>query len=187
MLGAAQADAGGAVVLGELRVGRVVGVGADADHAAAVGVETDLVGPVEDGLEVATELRTDEGNLAEDDVAGGAVDGDDVALVEGDVGAGDGADLVDRVDLEGVDAADARGAHAAGDDGGVRGLDGGVGGLATVGGQDALGGNHAVEVVGRGLPAHEDAGLAGLGVGLGVSGGEHDGADGGTRALAMTL
>ena len=43
VLGTAEADAGGAVVLGELRVGRVVGVGADADHAAAVGVETDLV------------------------------------------------------------------------------------------------------------------------------------------------
>ena len=100
--------------------------------------------------------------------------------MEGDVGAGDGADLVDRVDLEGVDAADAGGAHAAGDDGGVRGL-------AAVRGQDALSGNHAVEVVGRGLPAHEDAGLAGLGVGLGVGGGEDHGAHGRARGGVEAL
>ena len=58
VLGTAQADAHGAVVAGQLSVLGVVGVGADAHDAAAVLVEADLVSPLEDGLEVATELGT---------------------------------------------------------------------------------------------------------------------------------
>ena len=58
------------------------------------------------------------------------------------------------VDLELLGAADTGLAHAAGDDGGVRGL-------AAARGQDALGGDHAVEVVGVGLAADEDDLLAG--------------------------
>ena len=162
VLGTVEANALGAVVGGELRVGGVVGVGANANHAAACGVLADVVGPVEDGLEVAAELRTNQGHLAQDDVTRGAVDGDDVALVEDNVGAGNLALLVGSIDVERLDAADAGGAHATGDDGRV-------GRLSAVGREDALGRNHALEVIRRGLPTHEDGGLAGLLEGLGVS------------------
>ena len=57
-----------------------------------------------------------------DDDAGRAVDGDDVALVQLDVGALDARDLVLGVDLELLGAAHARLAHAARDDRRVRGL-----------------------------------------------------------------
>ena len=60
-----------------------------------------------------------------------------------------------------------------------------------MGREDALGSDHALEVVGRGLPAHEDAGLAGS-CELGrVVRGEDDGADGcaggGVEALGEDL
>ena len=184
VLGAVETDALGAEVAGQLGVLGVVSVGADAEDAAAGGVATDLVGPLEDGLEVAGELGAHQGHGAQDDVAGGAVDGDDVALVEHDVGAGDGDLLGLGVDLQGLGAADAGGAHATGDDGGVAGL-------ATVAGQDALGGDHALEVVRRGLPAHEDAGLVLVGAVDGLLGGEddlaHGGARGGVHALGEDL
>ena len=70
------------------------------------------------------------------------------------------------IDLEGLDAAHARRAHAAGDDGRMAGL-------AAMGSQNALGGDHAGEVVGVGLPTDEHAlaarGLGGHGVGGGES------------------
>ena len=82
--------------------------------------------------------------------------------------------LADGVDLELVGAAHAGLAHAAGDDGGV-------GGLAAAGGEHAGGRDHAGQVVGVGLAAHEDDGLAGLGVGDGLGVVEGDVADGGAR------
>ena len=99
VLGTVEADAGGAEVAGQLGVRGVVGVGADQELAAEGLVVGDLVGPLEDGLQVAGELRTDQLDLAEDDVAGGAVDGDDVTLVQHDVGAGDGGLLLHSVDV----------------------------------------------------------------------------------------
>ena len=101
------------------------------------------------GVEVAGDLGLDERDRAEHDDAGGAVDRDDVALVQHDVGAAHARDLVLGVDLERLGAAHARLAHAAGDDRRVRRL-------AAVAGEDALRGDHAVQVVGGGLPAHED-------------------------------
>ena len=77
------------------------------------------------------------------DVAGGAVDGDVVALVV--VLAAEGEVLLASsciVDL--AAAGDAAGAHAAGNNGGV-------GGHAAADGQDALGGSHALDVLGGGL------------------------------------
>jgi len=79
-------DALGTLVGGELRIIGVVCVGTNADHATARLIETNLVSPSEDGLEIAAELGTDEGDLAQNDVTGGAVNGDDVTLVKHDVG-----------------------------------------------------------------------------------------------------
>ena len=64
-------------------------------------------------------------------------------------------------------AADAGLAHAARDHGGVAGH-------AAARGQDALGGVHAVDVLGRGLDPHQDHGLAGGRHLLGMVGAEHD-------------
>ena len=82
-------------------------------------------------------------------------------------------DLLGGVDMEAFDAADAGRTHAAGDNGGMARL-------ATVAGQDALGGNHAFQVVGVGLPANQND-LVALGrTRDGVIAREHDLAHGGT-------
>ena len=57
--------------------------------------------------------------------------------------------------------------------------DGGVGGHAAAGGEDALGGDHALDVFGAGLGADEDDGFAAFGPFGGFGGGEDDAADGG--------
>ena len=105
-------------------------------------------------------------------------------FVEDNVGASNLALLVRSVNVERLDAADAGGTHATGNDGRV-------GRLAAVRGEDALSSNHALEVIGRGLPTHEDGGLAGLLEGLGVSRGEHHGTGrrtgGGVQALGEDL
>lgn len=103
-------------------------------------------------LEVLHDRRRHDRHPAAVDLAAGAVDGHDVALVD-DLAAGRGQLPPFGVDLQLLRAAHARLAHAAGDDGGVRGL-------AAAGGEDALGGDHAVEVVGVGLAADEDDLLA---------------------------
>ncbi len=75
--------------------------------------------------------------------------------------------LLSSVHLDVAAAGHAAGAHAAGHHGGVRGH-------AAADGQDALGGLHALDVLGRGLQADEDDLLAPLMPLLGVLGGEHD-------------
>ena len=74
VLGAAEADALGAEVARRARVVRRVGVGADLELAR-------LVGPVHEGRELARQLRLEHRDLALQHLAGGAVDGDDVALL----------------------------------------------------------------------------------------------------------
>lgn len=117
-----------------------------------------LVGVVGPGVHAALEVLDDRGRydryLTQVHLAGGAVDGDDVALFD-DLTA-DRHPTALGVDLEVLGAADTGLAHAAGDDGGVRGL-------AAARGQDALGGDHAVQVVGVGLAADQDDLLAGTG------------------------
>ena len=100
----------------------------------------------------------------------GAVDGDDVALLQDARADADRAAF--GVDLQRAGAAHARTAHAARDDGGVRGH-------AAARRDDGLGGVHALDVFGAGLDADEDDGHA-----LGreryrVGRLEHDLADGG--------
>ena len=105
-------------------IGWGVGIGADLETAV-------LVGPAHDAAELAGDRGVDRGDHALVDVAGGAVDGDIVALVE-DL-AGEGEALVLLVHLDLAAAGDAALAHAAGHDGRV-------GGHAAADCQDALGG-----------------------------------------------
>ncbi len=107
VLGAAKADALSAKVKGQLGVVGVIGIGAHTHDTTGGAVETDLVSPLEDGLQVAGELRFNQLHSAQHYAAGGAVDGDDVALVEHHVGAGDLDLFVGGVDLQGLSAADA--------------------------------------------------------------------------------
>ena len=99
VLGAAQADALGAELAGVGGVFAGVGVGAHAQLALA-----DLVGPLEDGVELGRRLGGGQLHLAEHDLAGGAVDADDVALLDDDV-----ADVeLLALDLDRVGADDGR-------------------------------------------------------------------------------
>ena len=116
------------------------------------------------------------GHFAEEDLTGGAVDRHQVALVEHDRGVEVDGDLLAReVDEQRLSPAHTRSAHPASDDGRVARL-------APTGGEDALGGDHAAQVVGVGLGAHEDDPLAPLGPLRRVLGVQHDPADGRTRA-----
>src|SRR5690606_13977918 len=107
----------------------------------------DFVRPAEQRREVAVDLGLDGRHLAEHDGAGRAVDRDVVPL--GDDLAVDGDLLAVVVDLQGGAADDGGLAHAAGDDRGVRGH-------PAAGGEHRTGGQHAVEVLGRGLQSHQD-------------------------------
>ena len=160
VLGAAQADALGAEPAGPRGIRRVVGVGPHLHPAVLVG---DGHQPVDGGdhraalvhrhgaLEVAHHRGGPHGDLAEEDLAGRAVDRQRVALAHH--AAVGGAELLGLgVDLEGLGAAHAGAAHAAGHDRRVRGL-------AATAGEDAGGRDHAVQVVGVGLAAHEDDGV----------------------------
>ena len=75
VLGAAQADALGAEVAGDLGVLAGVGVGPHGELALP-----DAVGPPEDDVELRRRLGVGQRHGAEHDLAGGAVEGDGVAL-----------------------------------------------------------------------------------------------------------
>ena len=136
-------------------------------------VQTDLVGPGQDGVQVTGELSGDQIDSAIDDDALSAVDGDDVALAQHAIAALDTHDLLGRVDVETLDTANAGGTHAAGDNGGVACL-------ATMARQDTLGGDHTLQVVGVGLPADQNDLMALGRTRDGVIAREHDLAHGGT-------
>ena len=140
VLGAAEPDAFGAEAHGGLGVGRRVGIGAHAELAH-------LVGPADQRGKFAGELRLDHVDLAGEHLAGRAVDGDEVALFERLAAGGHG--LRGVIDAQRAGAGDAGLAHAARNHGGVRGH-------AAAGGEDAFGGVHAVDVLRRGLHAHQD-------------------------------
>ena len=75
VLGAAQPDALGAEFQRGARIGRRIGIGAHAELAH-------LVGPAHQRGEFAGQFRLDHRHLPEQHLAGRAVDGDDVALLE---------------------------------------------------------------------------------------------------------
>ena len=154
-----------------LRVFGEIGVGAHLQAPV-------LVGPAEDRAEVAGGLGRDHRDLAEHDLAGRARDRDHVAFVHRDA-AGD--ELLRReVDLDRFGAADRGLAHAARDHRRVRHE-------TAARREDALGRDHAVQVVGRGLGPHEDHVLARLVAGLGVVGGEVHLADRRARRRVQAL
>ena len=142
-----------------------VGVGAYAQGAL-------FVRPFHERLEVARNGRGRRGDLPDVDAARRAVDGQLVALADGL--AGDGEVLLLLVDEDVSAARHAAAAHTARDDGRVRRA-------AAAHGEDALGGVHALDVLGRGLQPHEDGFFAALGGRLGVGGGEANHARRGAR------
>ena len=146
MLGAAEADALGAVGARLSGFFRLVGVGPDLQPA-------DLVGPTQDRLEVLLVLvpGVNGRQSADEDLTGRAVEADRIAFLDRHAVRGGGASGV--VDFQLGAAGDAGLADLAGDDRGMRRR-------AALGGEDALGNGHAVEVVGRGLLANEDDLLA---------------------------
>ena len=75
VLGAAEPDAFGAEGARLARIGRRIGIGAHLQAAEAVG-------PLHQGVEVVRQLGLAHGHAALDDLAGRAVDGDHVALVQ---------------------------------------------------------------------------------------------------------
>ena len=131
VLGPAQADALSAELPG---LGGVVGgVRIGADLQAAV-----LVGPAHDPAELAADRGVHRGDGAVVDLAGGTVDGQPVAFVEGL--AGELKLLILLVHLDGAAAGDAALAHAAGHHGRV-------GGHAAPHSQDALSSLHALDIL----------------------------------------
>ena len=172
VLGAAQAHALGAEVLGLTGVLGGVGVGADLEV-------TELVGPVHDALELAGDLGLGGVQALAVDVAGGAVQADPVAFLIGL--AGQGKALVGLVHDDVAAAGDAAGAHAAGHYGRVAGH-------AAADGQDAAGKVHTLDVLGRGLQTDQDDLVALVHPLNGIVSGEHHltggSAGGGGQALA---
>ena len=179
VLGAAQADGLGAKLECERGILGVVGVDAHMVGVAAGLVQTNLVGPGQDGVQVAGELGRNQINGAVDDDTLGAVDGDDIALMQHAVAALDAHDLLGGVDVEALDAADAGRAHTASDNGGMARL-------SSVAGQDALGGDHALQVVGVGLPTNQNDLVALVGARDGVITREHNLTHGGSGAGVQT-
>ena len=146
VLGAAQADPLGAELAGLDGVGGRVGVGADLEGPG-------LVRPRHQLGEVARDRRVDGRDLADHDVAGGAVDGHEIADLD-DL-AIDVELALHLVDGDRVAADDAGLAPAAGDDRRVAGL-------AAGGREDALGQVHAGDVLGAGLLADQEDRLVGM-------------------------
>ena len=171
VFGAAQPDALGAQFAGLGCVLEVVGVRAHPEFA-------NLIGPRDHALEVLVDARRDQFDLLPEHVARGAVEGDDLALLDDPVPDGEGAAL--GVDVDAGGARDAGLAHAARHHGRV-------GGHAAVGGEHALGDDHAVDVVGGGFVAHQHhrfATPAALRGGVGV---ENHLADRGPRGRGQAL
>jgi hypothetical protein len=131
-----------------------------------------LVGPLHESREITRQLRLDGRHLAQHDLAGGAVDGDELAVLHRRPADRHSARL--HVDPQIAGAGDARPPHAAGDDGGVAGH-------AAARGQDAGGGVHAVDVFRTGLDPHENDAVTLGSPMLGLVGGEGDAAAGRSR------
>ena len=173
MLGAAKADALRAERGGLLRIRGGIRVGADGHRLV-------FVGQLHDAAEVAGRgIRSNRRDALAVDVAGRAVEGDDVALFidfarEGEL-------LVLLVHFDVAAAGDAAGAHAARDDRRV-------GGHTAAHRQDALRIVHALDVLGGGFQSYQDDLFALLALLDGIFGREHDltgsGAGGRGQSLA---
>jgi len=140
VLGAAEPDALGAELDRGARILGRVGIDADADLARRVG-------PAHQRAELARQLGLDHRHAACEHLPHRAVDGDDVAGLEGARADAHGAAAV--IDADRAAAGDAGFSHAARHHGGVRGH-------AAAGGQNAFGRVHAVNVFRRGLDPHQN-------------------------------
>ena len=107
----------------------------------------DGIGPAHQRAEFARQFRLDHRHPAGQHLAQRAVDGDDVAGLEG--ARADAHRAAAVIDANGAAAGDAGLAHAARDHGGVRGH-------AAAGGENAFGGVHAVNVFRAGLDPHQN-------------------------------
>ena len=158
VLGPAEPDALGAELARPARVLRRVRVGAHAQRAQ-------LVAPAEHGLEARVHAGRHQRHVVERDLAGRAVDGDQVALVQNAIADVHLAGV--QVDVQLGCPGDGRAAHASGHQRRVRGL-------AALGGEDPLRRVEARDVVGLGELADEDHRPAGLRGRHGVRRGEDD-------------
>ena len=136
------------------------GVGVD-PHLDVAGVH--LVGPPQELVEFGRRVAVDGGQRPGVDRTGAAVDGDQVAGAQGAVADGDGA-----VGDVGFGGPDHRG------DAPAPGHHGRVADQSAPGGEDAVGGLHAHDIVGGGLGPYEDDGAPLVGGPHGVLGAEHD-------------
>src|SRR5215204_1050238 len=170
------------IVTGTPRVLRRVGVGPDAEPAALVGPRHEPLDGIDDvavtlghafrfvALQGADHGARHHGDLADEHLAGAAVDGDDVALADPHaVRRGELASS--SVDTQDLGPDHARATHPARDHGGMAGL-------SAAGGEDALGGDHAAQVVGVRLPTDQDDVLAAVCPLDGARRAEHGLADG---------
>ena len=172
VLRAAEADALGAELEGLPGVLRRVGVGAHLQHGV-------LPGQLHELAEVAAQVGGLRGHLTQIDLARRAVERDPVALLDREAVHLDRAGLV--VDLQLAGARDAAFAHAARHDGRVRGH-------AAARREDSGRVEHALQVLGRGLDAHQDRLLARPGqLLLGILGEEHHGTRRRTRRGGQPL
>ena len=135
MLGAAKPDALGAEFDRGAGIGRRVGIGTHFQRAHPIG-------PFHYGGKFAGERRLDHRHFAGEHLPGRAVDGEDLAFLQRHAACRHGLRPV--IDPQRAGAGDARLAHAARDHRRVRGH-------AAARGQNAFGGVHAVNVLGRGF------------------------------------
>ena len=152
---------------------RRVGVGAHAHRAERVGHGHEL-------LETGILGRVHHRQGADIDMALGAVQRDDIAFLQDEVGAGDPGCFGFCVHVEAAGADDAALAPAAGHERRVAGH-------AAAGGEDARGRAHAFDVFRVGFFAQQDAFPAGAEGGHGVLGGEDQHAAGGAGTGGQTL
>ncbi|MPL66381.1 hypothetical protein SDC9_12054 [bioreactor metagenome] len=162
MLGPAETNAFGAQLYGLGRVLGRVGVGAHLQAAY-------LVAPGKEGFEFLGLFGLGQGQGGGENLAGRAVDGDLVSLLENLAAHPHEFGFV--VYIQGLAADYAAFAPAPGHDGGV-------GSLSAGGGENALGGEHAADILGGGFAADENDLFALGGHGFGILGVEHQFAGG---------
>ncbi len=144
MLRAAKADAFGAEADCIFRIRRCICIRADSQSPV-------LVRPVHDALKVAGNGRLDRRNIAEINLAGGTIQGDEISLV--DLMSAELEILLFLVHGHISAAGDAAGSHAARDNGSMACH-------AAAHREDALCGVHAVDILGRGLLTDHDDSLS---------------------------
>ena len=176
VLGAAQPDAFGAEGDGVGALVRLIGVGAHLQPALAVRPLHELRVLLVHRRRFRIDAAIDEHahdfaglrrHAAEEHLAGGAVDRDVIALLEDRTRPGDAHLTCRVVDGQRFAAGDAHLPHLPRDQRGVAGH-------AAARRQNALGGRHAADVLGRGLDAHQDHRVAPSRRSLGVLRVEHD-------------